>query len=80
MVDVEEFRNLTLSLASSIHHGDRLLLSSRRELGPNSSPAGCRGADRRSLGGLKDARHLSFGDQAREFVQGLASERSADRE
>ena len=33
-MDVEEFRNLTLSLASSIHHGDRLLLSSRRELGP----------------------------------------------
>jgi hypothetical protein len=38
-VDVEEFRNLNLSLASSVHHGDRLLLSSGRKLGLSATLA-----------------------------------------
>jgi hypothetical protein len=36
---VEELRNFTLSLAVSLHHGDRLLLSSQRELRSRSTLA-----------------------------------------
>jgi hypothetical protein len=36
---VEELRDLALSLACSLHHGDRLLLSSQRELRSRSTLA-----------------------------------------